>query len=164
MQDRETTVCITSSGDETWIYHFTPTSKQPIMEWKHPGSPRKQYKVTLTAGKVLATVFLYSTCVLLVQFMEHGLTVNRLCNMLQRSWEAIKCKHPCLPGKGVILLMTLSYCTQHKRSGTCCKILGEKWTFPNSVQIWHPLTLSVSHCVSRHCFTCGKAIRHATIM
>lgn len=59
MQERGTTVCIKSSGDETWIYHFTPTSKQPVMEWKHPGSPRKQYKVTLNAGKVLATIFLY---------------------------------------------------------------------------------------------------------
>jgi len=87
----------------------------------------------------LVTLFLDSTGVLLVEFVEHGLTVNRLCNMLQSSREAIKSKHPALSCKGVIILMTLSYSTQHKRLETCCKILGGKWTFPCSVQIWHPL-------------------------
>lgn len=140
MQERETTMCIRSPGEETRVHHFTPTSKQTTMQWKHPGSPRKQYKETFICWQSLATIFLDSTGVLLVEFVEHGFAVNRLCNMLQSSGEAIRSYHPALSRKGVIILMTLSYCTQHKRLGTCCKILVGKWTFPYLVQIWHPLT------------------------
>ena len=28
------------TGDETWIHHYDPESKQQSSEWKHPGSPR----------------------------------------------------------------------------------------------------------------------------
>ncbi|XP_035215355.1 uncharacterized protein LOC118188937 [Stegodyphus dumicola] len=46
------------TGNETWLHHFTPTSKRATMEWKHAGSPTwKKFKVTPSAGKVMATVF-----------------------------------------------------------------------------------------------------------
>jgi hypothetical protein len=52
MQDREKTTRIKSSGEEIWVHHFTPTSKQTAMQqWKHPGLPKKQYNVTLSSGK-----------------------------------------------------------------------------------------------------------------
>jgi len=157
-------MCIRSSGEETWVHHFTPTSKQTTMQWKHPGSSRKRYKVTLSAGKYWP---LSSWTKLVCCWWNSWNRNSKLCNMLQSSREAIRSKHPALSCKGVIILMTLSYCTQHERLGTCCKILGGKWTFPYSVQIWHPLTFmfpTMKENMSGHCFTCGKATRRATIV
>jgi hypothetical protein len=37
--------------------------------------------------------------------------------------------------------MTITDCTQHRAFTTCRKILGRKWTFLHSVQIWHPASL-----------------------
>ncbi|KAL4118897.1 hypothetical protein QTP88_011778 [Uroleucon formosanum] len=46
------------TGDETWVYHFTPESKQQSMEWRHSFSPQKRkFKVTQSARKIMATVF-----------------------------------------------------------------------------------------------------------
>ncbi|GFQ80021.1 histone-lysine N-methyltransferase SETMAR [Trichonephila clavata] len=46
------------TGEGTWLHHFVPTSKKATMEWKHPGSPTtKKFKVTTSAGKVMATIF-----------------------------------------------------------------------------------------------------------
>jgi hypothetical protein len=45
-------------GDDTWIDHFTVTSKGSTMEWKDTGLPRKKkFTVTPSAGEVLVTVF-----------------------------------------------------------------------------------------------------------
>ena len=47
------------------------------MEWKHAGSPvKKKFKVTQSVRKVLVTVFWDMHGVLLVDFAEHGTTVN----------------------------------------------------------------------------------------
>jgi len=44
--------------DETWVHHFDPTTKRQIMVWKQASSPTpKNFKVTPSAGKVMATVF-----------------------------------------------------------------------------------------------------------
>jgi histone-lysine N-methyltransferase SETMAR len=41
------------TGDETWIHHYDPESKQESMQWKHKGSPSpKKFKVQHSAGKV----------------------------------------------------------------------------------------------------------------
>lgn len=65
------------TGDESWAYHYTPETKQASMEWKHAGSPvKKKFKVTQSARKVLVTVFWDMHGVLLVDFAEHGTTVN----------------------------------------------------------------------------------------
>ena len=33
------------TGDETWVLHYTPESKQQSMVWKHPQSPvRKKFR------------------------------------------------------------------------------------------------------------------------
>lgn len=65
------------TGDESWAYHYTPETKQASMEWKHAGSPvKKKFKVCQSARKVLLTVFWDMHGVLLVDFAEHGTTVN----------------------------------------------------------------------------------------
>jgi len=46
------------TGDETWVSHITPESKQHSLHWKHTGSPkRKRFKPTLSTRKIIWTVF-----------------------------------------------------------------------------------------------------------
>ncbi|GFV95486.1 uncharacterized protein TNCV_4574881 [Trichonephila clavipes] len=46
------------SGDETWISHFTPETKQQSMHWRYSGSPlRTKFKQMLSVRKVMCTVF-----------------------------------------------------------------------------------------------------------
>ena len=62
-------------GDEEWIHHFTPTSKRSAMEWKLSGSPKKNIKVTPSAGKVLA--------IMLKCLWE---AIRRKCVFLMKVW------------------------------------------------------------------------------
>ena len=46
------------TGDETWIHHYDPESKQQSMQWKHPSSPAaKKFKTQPLAGKLMLTIF-----------------------------------------------------------------------------------------------------------
>ncbi|KAL4126321.1 hypothetical protein QTP88_010543 [Uroleucon formosanum] len=66
------------TGDETWVYHFTPESKQQSMEWRHSFSPKKRkFKVTQSARKIMATVFWDRKGVLLIEFMPTRTTIIR---------------------------------------------------------------------------------------
>jgi hypothetical protein len=45
------------TGDETWLFHHTPESKQP-MDWRHTYSPtNKKFKTSFSTKKILASVF-----------------------------------------------------------------------------------------------------------
>jgi hypothetical protein len=45
-------------GDETWVYHFEPKSKQQSMQWKHTSSPpTKKLKNVPYAKKVMLILF-----------------------------------------------------------------------------------------------------------
>ena len=62
------------------------------MEWKHTGSPtRKKFKVTPSAGKVMATVFWDTTGAILIEYLECGHTINadHYCATLTKMCEAI---------------------------------------------------------------------------
>jgi hypothetical protein len=40
------------TGDETWVFHYTPESKAESMTWKHPQSPvKKKFKTVQSEGK-----------------------------------------------------------------------------------------------------------------
>ena len=44
--------------DETWIYYFTPETKEQSKQWTSPGEPTpKKAKTVKSAGKVMATIF-----------------------------------------------------------------------------------------------------------
>ncbi|GFR95029.1 sorting nexin-13 [Elysia marginata] len=44
------------TGDETWLHHCTPETKQDSMTWKHPSSPvAKKFKVMRSAKKIMGT-------------------------------------------------------------------------------------------------------------
>lgn len=65
------------TGDETWVHFFEPESKRQSMEWHHRNSPtQKKFKTVRSAGKVMATVFWDAEGVILVDFLEHGRTIN----------------------------------------------------------------------------------------
>ncbi len=45
-------------GDEIWVHHFTPTSKQATMMWKQlEEATLRKFKNVLSAGKVMCTIF-----------------------------------------------------------------------------------------------------------
>jgi hypothetical protein len=47
----------TVTGDETWVFHYTPESKAESITWKHPHSPVKnKFKTVQSTGKVMAAV------------------------------------------------------------------------------------------------------------
>lgn len=95
------------TGDETWVHHYQPESKQASKQWKHKDSPTPtKFKVVPSAGKVMATVFWDMRGVLLVDFQEHGRTVTAAsyCSLLDRLKTAIRNKRPRLLTRGVLLL------------------------------------------------------------
>jgi hypothetical protein len=89
----------TVTGDETWVYHYTPESKAELMTWKHPHSPvKKKFKTVQPPGKLMATVFWDVHGVLLVDFRPPGPTINEAAyqESLKRFKEAIRRKRPGL--------------------------------------------------------------------
>jgi len=80
------------TGDETWVHHYQLETKQALRQWKHKESPTStKFKVVPSASKVMATVFWDMRGVLLVEFQEHGRTVNAssYCSLLERLKTAI---------------------------------------------------------------------------
>jgi len=58
--------------DETWLYHYDPETNQQSMEWRHSGSPRpKKFRVQISAGKVLASIFSNPDGILLTDYPNY---------------------------------------------------------------------------------------------
>ena len=65
------------TGDDTWVHHYDPASKQQSKEYRHKTSPSpKKFKVFSSARKVLLTIFWDSQGVVHTEFLEQGNTVN----------------------------------------------------------------------------------------
>lgn len=95
------------TGDESWVHHSTPETKRQSMVWKKPEeSAPKKAKVTISAGKVMATVFWDCKGVLLVDYLPPNTTVNaaRYCEVLTKLRAAIKRKRPGLLSRKVLLV------------------------------------------------------------
>lgn len=95
------------TGDETWVAYVTPESKQQSMEWRHSTSPRKvKFKQTISARKIMCTVFWDRKGVLMVDFLPRGDTINSMtyCETLKKLRRAIQNKRRGMLTKGVILL------------------------------------------------------------
>lgn len=95
------------TGDESWCHHYEPETRRSSMQWKHVSSPPpKKFKTEASAGKVMLSFFFDHKGPMLVEFLEHGRTINAeqyvitLGNLRTR----IKNKRPGLLTKGVILL------------------------------------------------------------
>ncbi len=81
------------TSDETWIHHFTPEMKKMSMILKRLDEPApKKFETTLSAGKVMCTVFWDSRGVILQEYLSRGETINavRYCETLKKLREAIK--------------------------------------------------------------------------
>ena len=95
------------TGDETWVSHMTPASKQQSMEWRHTASPRKKkFKQTISTCKIMCTVFWDRKGVLLIKFLPWGETINRetYCQTLKKLHHAIQNKRCGMLTNGVVLL------------------------------------------------------------
>ncbi|KAJ4447710.1 hypothetical protein ANN_09718 [Periplaneta americana] len=95
------------TGDETWISHFTPQTKQQSMHWRYSGSPvRTKFKQTLSVRKVMCTVFWDKKGILLIDFLPRGETVNadRYRETLRKLRRAIQNKRRGMLTAGVVLL------------------------------------------------------------
>jgi len=82
--------------DETWLYHYDPETKQQSMEWRHNGSPRpKNFRVQKSAGKVLASIFWNQDCMLLIDYLPKGQTINAeyYASLLVQLEDVLKEKH-----------------------------------------------------------------------
>ncbi|KAJ8728788.1 hypothetical protein PYW07_006484 [Mythimna separata] len=95
------------TGDETWVHHYDPESKQESMQWHKKGSaPPKKFKVTPSAGKLMATVFWDSKGILLIEYTKKGqsITAASYATTLRNLKEAIKEKRRGKLTAGVLLL------------------------------------------------------------
>lgn len=91
--------------DETWIHHSTPETKEQSKQWVFHGEPApKKAKATLSANKVMATVFWDSRGIIHVDYLEKGKTINGeyYANLLDRFNDAVKEKRPHLAKKKIL--------------------------------------------------------------
>lgn len=95
------------TGDETWVAYVTPESKQQSMEWRRSTSPKTvKFKQSMSARKIMCTVFWDRKGVLLVDFLPRGDTINSTtyCETLNKLRRAIQNKRRGMLSKGVLLL------------------------------------------------------------
>ncbi|GFX44862.1 uncharacterized protein C05D11.1 [Trichonephila clavipes] len=96
------------NGDETWVAHVNVETKQQSVAWVHTGSPTRLRKArqTLSARKLMVTVFWDVQGILLIEFMTHGTTINSevYSRTLKKLKRAIQNKRCGLLSSGVVLL------------------------------------------------------------
>lgn len=95
------------TGDETWLHHWDPETKQESMQWKHAESPApKKFKTQASAGKIMASVFWDCQGLLLIDYMPHKTTINAeyYAQLLKKLRSAIKEKRRGKLSKGIFLL------------------------------------------------------------
>ena len=94
------------TGDETWVHHYDPASKQESMQWLPKGSaPPIKFKVAKLAGKVMATVFWDCEGILLVDYLPHNMTITSAyySKVFQNLYAAIKAKRQGKLSRGILL-------------------------------------------------------------
>ncbi|UYV71458.1 hypothetical protein LAZ67_8003324 [Cordylochernes scorpioides] len=92
------------TGNVTWVHYTTPETKEQSKQWKHTSSPKPlKFKQTLSAGKLIATVFWDRKGLLLCDNMRRGTTINsdRYCETLKKLRRAIQNKRRGMLTKGV---------------------------------------------------------------
>lgn len=95
------------TGDETWIHHSEPESKVQSKQWVRAGSPPpKKFKLSPSAGKVMAIIFWDYKGVVLTHYVPKGRTVtaNYYSDVVLPKLKANLCKlRPRLRMKNVVL-------------------------------------------------------------
>ncbi|CAH2088538.1 unnamed protein product [Euphydryas editha] len=63
--------------DETWVHHFDPETKQQSMVWKKPSWPTpKKFKVSSSAGKIMASGFWAAEGIIMIDYLEKGASIT----------------------------------------------------------------------------------------
>ena len=95
------------TGDETWIHHWDPDTKQESMQWKHKDSPApKKFRTQPSAGKVMATVFWDAKGVIMLDYKPNKTTITGAyyADIMRKLRDAIKKKRRGMLTAGVLLL------------------------------------------------------------
>ena len=102
------------------LHTLSPENKQKSINWRHSGSPWKtKFKQTLSARKVMCTMFWDRRGVLLVDFSTRGETVNaeRYSQTLQKLRRSIQNKRHWMLSAGVVLLQDNARPHKTRRDG-----------------------------------------------
>jgi hypothetical protein len=73
-------------GDEMWVHHYEPETKQKSIQWKHVTSPvAEKFTVQPSARKLMLTILWNSEGPILETYLEHGTVVTSAvyCDMRQ---------------------------------------------------------------------------------
>jgi histone-lysine N-methyltransferase SETMAR len=95
------------TGDEVWLFHFDPESKQESMEWRTTGSvPPVKARVRPSAGKLMASIFWDQDGPLLIDSLPRGETINKeyYAKLMRQLRQAIVEKRRGKLAAGVLLL------------------------------------------------------------
>jgi hypothetical protein len=119
------------TGDETWVHQYEPESKQESMQWHAKGTPPpRKLKVSPSARMSMATVFWDTEGILLIDYMDKGVTITGeyYARLQEQLKEAVKEKKRGKWSKGVCC----SYTTTHP--------------FTRATLRWKPCTNVASKC------------------
>jgi hypothetical protein len=99
---------VRETGDETWVSVLNGETKKQSKQWMHTHSPKKskKFKQTLSARKLMATVFCDRKGVLMVEFMQQRTTTSDVnCETLKKCvGPAIQRKRSGMLTYGIVLL------------------------------------------------------------
>ena len=136
-------------GDETWVSHITPESKQQSLHWKHTGLlKRKKFKQMFSTRKIMCTIFWNRQGVPLVEFLPQGTTINSAvyCEMLKKLRCTIQNKRRGMLNATVILLYDST--RPHSAAQTQASsphLVGNKGPPPCTALIWRQVIITSSY-------------------
>jgi histone-lysine N-methyltransferase SETMAR len=94
------------TGDETWVSFVNVETKEQTNQWMHTQSPNMLtiFKQSLSARKLMVTVFWDRKGVLMVEFMQQGTTMSEVyCETRRKLRRAIQNKRRGMLTSGVML-------------------------------------------------------------
>jgi len=83
------------TSDETWVVHYTPETKRQSSQWRHTGSlPAKKFKTSISAKKIMASVFWDRKGIILIDFLPQKKTITGVlyCETLKKLKRTIENK------------------------------------------------------------------------
>jgi len=95
------------TGDETWISYTNIESKRQSTQWRNSSSLKaKKFKPASSVRKIMATIFWDRKGILLIDFLERGLTINAdaYCETARKLRWAIQNKRRGMLCSGSVLL------------------------------------------------------------
>jgi len=95
------------TGDETWISYTNMESKRQSMQWRHSSSSKaKKFKQASSVRKIMVTIFWDRKEILLIDFLERGLTINAdaYCETVRKHRRVIQNKRRGMLSSGIVLL------------------------------------------------------------